>query len=458
MVEISIEQSLGELREEMVSLREELIGVEKDLRFYSNGMEILQKGLIDILNDHHLRAAKHDASIVLNDQLFLVEAWVPQTHVQQLNQLVARFHVSSEPIAIEPNEKIPTYMANRGFSKVGEDIVHIYDIPASTDQDPSLWVLCFFALFFAIIIADAGYGLIYFLLGCFLKWKGDQKDPLLRRFTKLVFVLSTSCILWGVATASFFGLEIGPDNPLRKTSFIHALAIKKVEYNVGLNSEDYQTWLHEYPEAKTATDGHDFFLKAYKVREGKVEYDLQQTIHDEILLELSLFLGILHITLSFCRHLLRNFAGLGWILFMVGGYLYFMGVISETLASSLGLQLLFIGPAVVFVVSIFQGKKWMAFHEVTNGIQVFSDILSYLRLYALGLAGMMMAETFNQMAYTAGWIGGFFILLIGHSINLTLSIMAGVIHGLRLNFLEWYRYSFEGEGRLFVPLRLRKVK
>ena len=88
-------------------------------------------------------------------------------------------------------------------------------------------------------------------------------------------------------------------------------------------------------------------------------------------------------------------------------------------------------------------------------IELFADALSYLRLYALGLASMVMASTFNEMAALVG--GGLFggmILLFGHTINITLGLMAGTLHGLRLNFLEWYHHCFEGDGKPFRPLML----
>ena len=155
---------------------------------------------------------------------------------------------------------------------------------------------------------------------------------------------------------------------------------------------------------------------------------------------------------------------------MIGGYLYFpsmlnatslvnfMGWIPKQLAYPIGKQMLYGGLVLVFIISLLQKKKWMALHELTNAIQVFADVLSYLRLYALALAGMIMAHTFNEMGVKAGLVGGFVIILVGHAVNMSLSLMAGIIHGLRLNFLEWYHYSFEGGGRLFNPLRLRKVK
>ena len=154
---------------------------------------------------------------------------------------------------------------------------------------------------------------------------------------------------------------------------------------------------------------------------------------------------------------------------MVGGYPYFpsfldatslvkfLGWISKPVAYAVGKQMLYTGLALVFIISLLMKKKWGALHELTNAIQVFADVLSYLRIYALALAGMIMASTFNDLGMRAGIFGGFFIILIGHITNLSLTIMSGVIHGLRLNFLEWYHYSFEGGGRLFDPLRIRKL-
>jgi V/A-type H+-transporting ATPase subunit I len=102
-------------------------------------------------------------------------------------------------------------------------------------------------------------------------------------------------------------------------------------------------------------------------------------------------------------------------------------------------------------------RGWQGLHEIANIVTVFSDVLSYLRLYALSLAGAIMAETFNQEGAGLGLFIGFIIILIGHIVNIGLSFMGGVIHGLRLNFLEWYHHCFYGGGRLFKPLtKLKK--
>ena len=176
-------------------------------------------------------------------------------------------------------------------------------------------------------------------------------------------------------------------------------------------------------------------------------------------------LGVLPVTLSFLRYLRRNWSGIGWIAFMIGGFLYFptylgtitflqyvFGVPSELVAQA-GFDLMIGGIIVAVVLSLIQNKLF-GILEITNLIQVFGDILSYLRLYALGLASAIVSATVNDMAAGMPLIFGGLVILAGHAVNMLLAIAGGIIHGLRLNFLEWYHYSFEGGGKLFHPLRL----
>jgi V/A-type H+-transporting ATPase subunit I len=95
-----------------------------------------------------------------------------------------------------------------------------------------------------------------------------------------------------------------------------------------------------------------------------------------------------------------------------------------------------------------------------GAVQLLADCLSYMRLFALGLATMYMCQTFNMLAEMpykgipyVGFIPAVLILVAGHAINLLLGVMGGVVHGLRLNFLEWYRWCFEGDGLAFKPFR-----
>ncbi len=96
--------------------------------------------------------------------------------------------------------------------------------------------------------------------------------------------------------------------------------------------------------------------------------------------------------------------------------------------------------------------------EPMTVIQLFADAMSYLRLYALGLSGAMLISTMNDLAFSMNFVLGGIIIIFGHLVNIILAIMSGTIHGLRLNFLEWYHYSFEGGGKPFTPLSKLKVE
>lgn len=470
MIEILIDRPVGELKKRLHAAQIEQNQLERQLHSLAKAVPYLQSGLLDYLNEYHLQLAKHDAALPMGSSLFAIEAWVPETKVKALKGLLSGIDVHAEEIAIEPEDKIPTCMENKGASKIGEDLVNLYDVPASTDQDPSLWILVFFAIFFALIVSDAGYGLIYFLLGLFLKYKMKNPTSSVRRLIKLTLIASSACMIWGCLTVSFFGISIGPNNPLRKVSFLHYMATQKATYHMEAKDDVYQEYVKQFPAVATATDGHDFLVKASHEVEGKMKYEALEEFYDSTLMELSLFVGLVHIVLSFLRYLPRNPGGIGWIFFMVGGYLYFpkfvdatsfinyLGWIPKTTAYAVGELLLYTGLGMVFIIALLQKKKWGALHELTNSIQVFADVLSYLRLYALALSGMIMASTFNDLGMDAGIFGGFFIIVIGHFVNLILTIQSGLIHGLRLNFLEWYHYSFEGGGRLFNPLRIRRTK
>jgi len=468
MIEMAIERPVADLSKRLYEVNEQIAQIESDIRAYCNALPFLQSALLDLLNDYHLALTKHDAAI-LERAMFAIEAWVPETKIKALLGILSSLDVYAEEIAIESRDSIPTCMENKGIGRVGEDIVNVYDTPSHNDKDPSSWVLISFAIFFAMIVADAGYGLIYLLIGLYYKFRYPQMNSVGRRFVKLVIILGTCTMIWGASTAAFFGIEIGANNPYRKVSLLHTLAAKKAEYHLEQKDDVYQEYVKDYPAVATATDGHDFLVKASSEKNGKIKYTALDTFYDNILMELSLLVGIIHISLSFLRYIFRNWSGFGWILFMWGGYLYFpkmlnattianfLGIISKPTAYAWGEYMLSIGFGLAIFTAIIQ-RRLGAIHELMNVVQIFGDVLSYIRLYALALAGMMVASTFNNLGVSAGLLGGIFIILFGHITNISLSIMGGVIHGLRLNFLEWYHYSFEGGGRLFNPLRLKKTK
>jgi len=470
MIEILIDHPVGELKIKLKHVREEIAKLEGEIKFFANSLFALQKGCTEHLDTHFLQKAKANASMNLGDSLFAIEAWVPATRKKSLLGLVSTMNVEYEEILIEKTDQIPTHIENKGSAKVGEDLLHIFDTPAHTDKDPSLWILIFFALFFSMIVSDAGYGLIFLAFSLFLKFKFPKLQGTKRRIVKLSIILSSCSIFWGVFTSSYFGLLISPASDLQKISVLNYLAEKKADYVIQHKDDIYETVIDTYPNAASATSGKELLMDASKKTKEGMTYPVFEEFSNNILMEFSFLIGIVHIGLSFCRYMRRNYAGIGWIIFMIGGYLYFpsiiqattivnfTGLIAKSTAYYWGIRLIIAGVSIAFILAFIK-KRFGAFGELMHGVQVFADVLSYLRLYALALGGMVMAHTFNDaLGVDPGFIFTVLIVFMGHVTNIAVALMGSVVHGLRLNFLEWFRYSFEGGGRLFNPLKLHKIK
>jgi len=257
---------------------------------------------------------------------------------------------------------------------------------------------------------------------------------------------------------------------VRKVSFINWMVHQKAKYFLNKKPPSYTELIKDYPERKGVTSPEEFLVKVTHERAGRSPYVIYGNFTDNVLMELSLFIGTLHIMISFLRYLDRNWAGLGWVIFMIGGYLYFpslLGAISlihyvfhvpYVMGTWLGRYMLFSGLGLAFILAIIQHRLIGMWAIMMGIIQVFADVLSYLRIYALSLAGSIMASTFDMIGTQVTIFLGIFIILIGHMVNITISLMSGIIHGLRLNFIEWYHHSFEGGGKKFNPLSLIKIE
>jgi len=377
--------------------------------------------------------------------------------------------VHYEEVTIEEEDKVPTYLENYGFNRIGEDLVHIYDTPGIKDKDPSPWVIWAFALFFAMILSDGGYGVIFLGLAMYLRYKFPKIKGVGKRMLTLLTLLSGTCIAWGIFSHSFFGISFDPSGPVASASGMQWLIEKKAAYHMAQGDDVYELWTQKFPQLANLSSPHDFVVQGVEERDGKMRYLMRDRFYDNIMLELALLVGVIHIALSFLRSFKEHWAGIGWIAFMVGSYLYFpiylkatslihfLGGIPKIAGGEVGLELLGGGVGVAVILSLIQHRAGGA-AEIINIIQVFADVLSYLRLYALGLAGGMMSSTFNDIGGSMTLVTGAIVIIIGHVVNIVLSVMGGVIHGLRLNFLEWYHYCFEGGGKLFNPLRMLKIK
>lgn len=467
LIEMHMEYSLSSLKERFQNLQKEEIRIEAELKEMAHYQEILEEYLEELLDHDDVRFARSQATNVLGATLFAIEAWTPSGK-EDWKDAIKDLNIHVEHVRIRDDEIPPTFMENAGFRKIGEDLIRVYDVPSIQDKDPSAYILVFFALFFAMIVADAGYGFLFLLTSLGMRYFLRNTAPLVQRLLKLALILSTSCVIWGFLTASYFGIKMAPEHPLTKASMIYQVAKVKIQYQIDTKGSSYKDWLKEYPQLAQEKTAEAFLKQGIKVVNGKVQYEIQEDLFLSILLELSLIVGTLHIILSLLRGARNNIGSIGWALFAVGAFLYFptymntqtllneFGIISVQNGSIFGLQLIGIGIVFATVVAIFK-RRLSGVFEVTHAVQIFADVISYVRLYALGLTGVILASTSNKFAEDLGYAAGLFILLFGHGLNVMVALMSGTIHGLRLNFLEWYRHCFEGGGKLFTPLLKRRT-
>lgn len=459
--EIPLTEEMVSLPQRMQELTKKIDELEEYLKHRASFVTSLKRALIDELDAKKRQHVVENAKFPLENRLFSVTGWVPESLLPAVRAICDSLNVISEEVAILPGEIPPTCLENKNFSRVGEDLVNIYDTPSHKDSDPSIWVLLFFSLFFAMIVEDAGYGLVFLVAAFFMHKKLIKKSSGTKRFIKLTAILGTACLIWGLCTHSFFGMDLSRTNPLHSYSPITYLIEKQADYHLAKNDETVAEWIKFHGSAPTSREQ---FL--YEKPSPHVE-PFYRKFTDSTLLELALLTGCIHIIVSICRYLSRRMMNAGLILVIIGGYLFCANYMHATSlfhylfnldpakSGADGLQLAYAGIFITLLGAVFKHGITGAL-EITLIVQVFADVLSYLRIYALALAGSLIASLSNELAAKLPFILTVIVLIFAHAINMLMSIMGGVIHGLRLNFLEWYHYSFEGGGKPYTPLKLEE--
>jgi V/A-type H+-transporting ATPase subunit I len=384
-------------------------------------------------------AARMEALTMLveSDHVFALQGWAPVSTLQTLQTFCNNNQLALNIQKPQWNENPPTLLKNPQAVAGAEGAVTFYMTPAYNSWDPT-WIMYFsFAIFFAMIMADAAYGMMMGLV-LLVGWKRIGKDDKGRRFRSLMLALVVATIAYGVAIGSYFGVTPAGLDRLQ------------LKFN-----------------------GTPLFQQR------------------EMMMLVSLAIGVAHLALSNLitawrmRGRLLALSSVGWASALISGLAY--GISSSEsnqpvawLAESLslspeslrtagevgGIYGVVGGLAAVFLFSstrpLFstRGMDWvMRFLDgllaLTNVTKIFGDTLSYLRLFALGLASAQLAITFNGLADEAMQVPGLGILLAililvaGHGINFILGVIGGVVHGLRLNCIEFFNWSLTEEGTPF---------
>jgi V/A-type H+-transporting ATPase subunit I len=322
----------------------------------------------------------------------------------------------------QPQEaaEVPTLLRNPRWVEIIRPIFKFMAIiPGYNEYDISTWFLIFFTIFFAMLIGDAGYGLI-FLIITFILHKKVKKIPQEPIF--LMYTLSTFTIGWGAVTGTWFGAEGIANLPL-----ISHLVIKRVDSFIDTN--------------------HSFMMY------------------------ICFFIGAIHLSIAHAvaafRYMNRpvclsqiGWIGIIWGVFFLAGKL----VLGKPMPSA-AFFLIIAGLVLAVLFSypqknIFKGMLIALGELPLKVVSSFSDIVSYLRLFAVGYATVMMSTTFNNMAIGSGInsvVNGFLaalILFLGHFLNVILGCMAVIVHGIRLNLLEFSSHlNMEWSGREYKPFK-----
>jgi V/A-type H+-transporting ATPase subunit I len=316
----------------------------------------------------------------------------------------------------EPSEEdqVPTLIRNPRWVSVINPVFKIIEVvPGYRELDISLWFLVFFSIFFGILIGDAAYGIILFIITAWAQKKWGRKTSMRSAFI-LFYMLSTAAIIWGVLSGTFFGQEwlpawVKPVIPaLRDDKKVQALCF----FLGALHLSIAHLWrgIVKAPSLKALAEAGWIFI-----------------LWTAFFLARALVLG-------------DNFPGFG-IWFLISGAT---------------LVLFFTNPRKNIIKGIGQGLGNLLLNLVNN----FTDIVSYVRLFAVGLATVAVADSFNKMAMEVGFnnvITGLLtvlILLVGHTLNILLGPMSVLVHGVRLNVLEFCNHlDIKWSGFSYRPLK-----
>lgn len=369
------------------------------------------------------RLARAHAALSGDERIACLQGFCPAARLVELHRRAAENGwglVVAEP---EDDDPTPTLLRNSRFTALFQPVMDFLRVlPGYHEFDASGIFLIFFTLFFAMILGDAGYGLLL-LATTFVASRCSPAIP--RRTLPLFYLLSTATVIWGAMNGLWFGVPQLAELPGLRSLVVPSL---------------------------------DAFV----------------TDNEATLIWLCLTLGAVHLTLAHLwaawRHRsLQSLADLGWMLVVWAAYIAALHVLigDGDLAVAGGLAAGGLAGVVLFgeqtgsrfLRGVGRGVLNLPLNLLT-AISSFSDMVSYLRLFAIGLASKEVAVAFNRLALEVGFdsvvaaLGAALLVLLGHSVNLLLGALGVVVHGLRLNLLEFSRHlNMTWSGIPYEPFR-----
>lgn len=417
---VSFRGMTGTAKENDKALAENLAALEKERQEIEQriaGLGGKREALLEASDRAAIALRREEAKsrLVGTDKVFLLEGWLPADHCAALEKALEPFTCAIE--TREPTEdeypQVPVQLKNNKLTRPLNMVTEMYSLPAYGTLDPNPLMAPFFILFYGIMMADMGYGLLMMIASVIISKKYRPKGMSGELFS-LLGLCGISTFIMGALTGGFFG--------------------------------DFLTQL-----VAIVSPGTVFALPK-----------LFDPLDDLTMILIgSMALGMVQIVTGMAISLIEKckrkkfldafFEEITW-------WIVFIGI--ALLALGKGAAVLYVGCALVLLGPIVQGKGWGkltgVFGSLYNHVTgYFGDILSYTRLMALMLAGSVIAQVFNMLAAMPGNVIAFIIIsMLGNAMNFGLNLLGCYVHDLRLQCLEFFNKFYVDGGKPFRPMTL----
>ena len=415
------------------ALKDKIATTKGTILRYKENIAQMTRNYEEDLAELDLYLAKASCGSAAENALSIVVGFAPVENEDKLTQAfnASGVYYFKEDATVEDNP--PIRLKNNWFARQFEVFTGMYGMPTYNEFDPTSVLAPFYLLFFAMCMGDAGYGIVLMLFGLALN-RGWVKIGMFDGLGTIISILGAGTLVVGAALGTFFGMPI----------------LNLIEPGTGLAG------YYEFVGGNIATPM------------GELPFQML----------LALGIGIFHICLAMVIKAVgytqrlgfkENIATWGWVLLIVGGLIVaLLGVGSILSAAAIKWAIIVIGVLSALAIYIFNtpGRNplmnvgaglWDTYNMATG---ILGDVLSYIRLFALGLAGGMLGAAFNDLALMVKgdgivtWIPFILILLFGHVLNVLMSALGSFVHPLRLTFVEYFKNAgYEGKGSKYNPLK-----
>jgi V/A-type H+-transporting ATPase subunit I len=415
--------SLDALDALIASLHEQIHGEDDALKALSAEIPSVEAALRELESELFFTRVARSATPAADSRLMLLQGWAPKENAEEVAAYLDSQDVYYQVSDPAPGDDVPVKFRNNRFMRLFEPIAELYMLPRYSEIDLTPFFAPFYMIFFGLSLGDIGYGSFLLIMATLAKVFGKKKIPAsMHGMLLLVQILGFSTMACGLLTGGFFGFSI------------------------------YET-------------GIDFFRNM----KDRVYFDNSQ------MFMLSLALGVVQIMFATFLKIVNRARQLGWMhaLSTIGWFVLFLSLIAAALLPAVmpmggNVHLVVTGISAILIFFFNSPGKnplmnvglglWDTYNMATG---LLGDVLSYVRLFALGLSGGILASVFNSLALGLrpdSVIGGpivfLLIFLFGHAINMFMNVLGAFVHPLRLTFVEFYKNAeFEGGGRKYNPFR-----